>query len=164
MIRTALFPGSFDPLTNGHLEILEAALGLADRVVIAIGVHPSKTALFTADERAEMIREVVALLPGAPERVAVVAFDGLIVEAARAAGASVLIRGLRDATDLDYEMQMAGMNAAIAPEIQTVFVPASPRVRHVSATLIRQVARMGGDISGFVPQPIARALSDGRHK
>jgi pantetheine-phosphate adenylyltransferase len=161
MPLVAIFPGSFDPLTNGHVEILETALALADRVVVAIGVNPTKAALFTPDERAEMIREVVGLL-GASERVAVVAYDGLIVEAARAAGATVLVRGLRDGSDLDYEMQMAGMNAAIAPEIRTVFVPASPRVRHLSATLVRQVAHMGGDISGFVPQPIARALSDGR--
>ncbi len=158
MAQTAIVPGSFDPLTNGHIDILAAALAMADKVVVAIGVHPSKSALFTLDERTEMIREVTGLLPGG-ERIAVVAFDGLIVEAARAAGATLMVRGLRDANDFDYEMRMTGMNAVLAPELRTVFVPAAPGVRHLSATLVRQIAQMGGDIAAFVPEPVLRRMT-----
>jgi len=160
MAHTAIVPGSFDPLTNGHLDIFAAALEMADCVVVAIGVHPQKSALFTLDERTEMIREVTASLPGG-ERIAVVAFDGLIVEAARAAGATLLVRGLRDASDFDYEMRMTGTNAVLAPDIRTVFIPAAEGARHLSATLVRQIAGMGGDISAFVPEPVLRRMTEG---
>lgn len=162
-MRTAIFPGSFDPLTKGHLELVRTALDLADKVVLAIGVHPTKSTLFTLDERAEMIREVMAeSAAGLADRVGVVSFDGLIVEAARAAGASILLRGIRDGTDLDYEMQLAGMNAVLAPELRTVFVPAPAAFRHVSATLVRQIAHMGGDIASFVPPAVARRMEGRR--
>ena len=157
MTRTALYPGSFDPLTNGHLDILAAALDLADRVVVAIGTHHGKLPLFSFDERAAMLKE--ADLGAGGDRVAVVRFDGLAVEAARANGATLLVRGLRDGTDLDYEMQMAGMNRALAPEIRTVFVPGTPATRHISATLVRQIAGLGGDVSSFVPPQVARKLT-----
>lgn len=157
--RTALYAGSFDPVTNGHVDVLRHACGLCDRLVIAIGVHPGKAPLFTAEERAEMLRAVCA--PFAQELgtdIAVVTFDDLVIEAARREGATMLIRGLRDGTDLDYEMQMAGMNGAMAPEVTTVFLPASPMVRPITATLVRQIAKMGGDVSGFVPARVAAAL------
>ena len=159
MTRTALYPGSFDPITNGHIDILGHALSLADRVVVAIGIHPGKKPMFTLEERCAMIREVTAVRFGENAgRIDVVAFDNLVVEAARAHGANILIRGLRDGTDLDYEMQMAGTNGAIAPDILTVFLPASPNVRHIAATLVRQIAAMGGNVSPFVPENVAREL------
>ncbi len=162
MTRTALYPGSFDPVTNGHLDILRHALGLADRVFVAIGLHPGKTPLFSFEERLAMINEVARNTFGADEaaRITVVSFEKLVIDAARDHGASFLIRGLRDGTDLDYEMQMAGMNGTLAPEVQTVFLPASPEVRHITATLVRQIASMGGDVTQFVPQSVARLMAE----
>lgn len=161
MAEVALFPGSFDPMTIGHVEVLATALDLADRVVVAIGVHPTRSPMFTFAERAEMVREVVAGIPGAAARVTVAEYDGLIVDAARAAGASLLVRGVRDGEDLAGEMRMAGMNATMAPELRTVLVPATPALRHVSATYVRQIAAMGGDAGAFVPPAVARRLRSG---
>ena len=155
MTRIAFYPGSFDPVTNGHLDVLMQASRLADKVIVGIGIHPGKTPLFSFDERADLIRGVAS-----EHRidVDVIAFDNLLVDAAQDAGASILIRGLRDGTDLDYEMQMAGMNGTMAPELTTVFFPASPMVRSITATLVRQIAKMGGDVSPFVPDAIHKAL------
>jgi pantetheine-phosphate adenylyltransferase len=159
MPRIALYAGSFDPVTNGHVDVVRQALGLADRLVLAIGVHPGKTPLFPFEERLAMLTETCGpLAKAAGGEMACVAFDGLVVDLAKREGATVLIRGLRDGTDLDYEMQMAGMNGAMAPAIQTVFLPASPLVRPITATLVRQIARMGGDVSAFVPKSIAAKL------
>ncbi len=160
MERIALYPGSFDPVTNGHVDILRQALSLADRVVVAIGIHPGKQPLFSFEERAAMIRALAqdALDGDVTPRIEVVSFDGLVVDLARKVGAGILLRGLRDGTDLDYEMQMAGMNGAMAGDVRTVFLPASPAVRHITATLVRQIARMGGDVSSFVPAPVVHAL------
>lgn len=158
MTRTVLYSGSFDPVTNGHVDILAQSLDIADRVVVAIGVHPAKKPLFDFDERVAMIREAVAGLGVDQGRVDVVAFSDLVVEAARRAGASAIVRGLRDGTDLDYEMQMAGMNGAMAPEVRTLFLPAAPGVRHITATLVRQIAAMGGDVSSFVPAAVVARL------
>lgn len=157
MALIAFYPGSFDPVTNGHLDVLSHALGLANHVVVAIGVHPGKMPMFSAEERMEMVG-VAATTLGASNRVSVITFDDLVVDAARRQNATLLIRGLRDGTDLDYEMQMAGTNAALAPEVQTVFLPASPGVRHIAATLVRQIAQMGGDVSGFVPPDVVERL------
>jgi pantetheine-phosphate adenylyltransferase len=159
MLRTALFAGSFDPITNGHLDVVASAVRLADRLVLAVGVHPGKPPLFTAEERVAMLEEIcgpVARKAGC--EIACTTFADLVVSAARRVGATMLIRGLRDAADFDYEMQMAGMNAAMAPEVQTVFLPASPAVRPITATLVRQIASMGGDVSAFVPAPVAARL------
>jgi pantetheine-phosphate adenylyltransferase len=159
MALIALYPGSFDPPTNGHIDVLDGALALADRVVVAIGVHPGKKPLFSLAERKAMIAGVAKELGGKNgARVSTVAFKGLVVDAARDAGASVIIRGLRDAADFDYEMQMAGMNGAMAPDIKTVFLPASPESRHITATLVRQIASMKGDITSFVPAAVAARL------
>jgi len=159
MALIALYPGTFDPPTNGHIDVLNGALALADRVVVAIGVHPGKKPLFSLTERRSMIAQAVKELGGsASERVSTTGFDGLVVDAASKAGATVIIRGLRDAADFDYEMQMAGMNGAMAPNIRTVFLPASPSVRHITATLVRQIAGMKGDVSPFVPAAVARML------
>lgn len=157
MALIALYPGSFDPVTNGHLDVLKHALGLANQVVVAIGVHPGKEPMFSAEERMEMVA-VAATILDASDRVSVITFDDLVVDAARRQNAALLIRGLRDGTDLDYEMQMAGTNAALAPDVQTVFLPASPNVRHIAATLVRQIAKMGGDVTGFVPQDVVERL------
>ena len=159
MARTALYAGSFDPVTNGHLDVVRQAAGLCDRLVLAIGVHPGKTPMFSADERLAMLKEVcgpVAQKAGA--ELACVTFDDLVITAAQRLGATVLVRGLRDSTDFDYEMQMAGMNGTMAPEVQTVFLPASPAVRPITGTLVRQIAKMGGDITAFVPAPVAARL------
>ncbi|WP_420409439.1 pantetheine-phosphate adenylyltransferase [Hoeflea sp.] len=158
-MSTAFYPGSFDPMTNGHADVLEQALALCDRLVVGIGVHPGKAPMFSFDERASMIAHVVEeRFSSRSADVTVQSFDGLVVEAARAAGATVLVRGLRDGTDLDYEMQMAGMNRAMAPDVTTVFTPAFPETRHITATLVRQIAKMGGDVSPFVPSVVQKAL------
>ncbi|MER2604576.1 MAG: pantetheine-phosphate adenylyltransferase [Siculibacillus sp.] len=158
MPRTFIYSGSFDPVTNGHVDVLAQALDLADRVVVAIGVHPAKKPMFSFDERVAMIRECLAALGVDQARVDVVAFSDLVVTAAARAGACAIVRGLRDATDFDYEMQMAGMNGTMAPTVRTVFLPASPGVRHITATLVRQIAAMGGDVSAFVPEGVAARL------
>ncbi len=158
--RIALYAGSFDPLTNGHLDVLKASLAVADIVYAAIGIHPGKKPLFSFEERVQLIETVTKAAEfGGGARIMVVAFDGLVIDAARKYGASIMIRGLRDGTDLDYEMQMAGMNETMAPELQTVFLPASPSVRTITATLVRQIASMGGDIRPFVPAAVAGALT-----
>jgi pantetheine-phosphate adenylyltransferase len=159
VIRIGFFPGSFDPITNGHADILSVALGLFDRVVVGIGTHPGKAPLFSFEERVALIGELASMLPDAAGRVDVRAFSGLTVKAAGEAGASVIIRGLRDGTDFDYEMQLAGMNGVLQPAIRTVFLPASPETRPITGTLVRQIARLGGDVSPFVPAFVARKLT-----
>lgn len=160
MVRTALYPGSFDPLTNGHVDMLRAAFALCDRLVVAIGVHSSKAPMLSVDDRLELIEEVGGpMAEAAGVQFQASTFDNLAVDFAREVGATILIRGLRDGTDLDYEMQMAGMNGTMAPWLQTVFLPASPDARHITATLVRQIASMGGDIDPFVPAPVLRLLT-----
>ena len=159
MPRTALYAGSFDPVTNGHLDVVRHAARLADRLVLAIGVHPGKAPLFSPDERLALLEECCGkLVREAGCELSCVTFSDLVVATARRLGATLLIRGLRDGTDLDFEMQMAGMNEAMAPDMQTVFLPASPMVRPITATLVRQIAGMGGDVSAFVPAPVLARL------
>jgi pantetheine-phosphate adenylyltransferase len=159
MPRTAFYAGSFDPITNGHLDVIRHAVRLADRLVLAIGINPGKTPLFSADERLAMLADACGpMATAAGCEIKTITFDDLAVAAAQREGASLLIRGLRDGTDLDLEMQMAGMNEAMAPDIQTVFLPASPLVRPITATLVRQIAAMGGDITSFVPVAVAAKL------
>ena len=154
----AIYGGSFDPITNGHLDVLRGTLEIFDKVIVAIGTHHGKKGLFDLEERVSMIRQVIADEGLSIDHIEIVSFDGLIVESAREHGAKALVRGLRDGTDLDYEMQMAGMNEMMAPELQTVFLPASPSVRTITATLVRQIASMGGDTSLFVPGAVDAAL------
>lgn len=159
MPRIAFYPGSFDPITNGHLDVVRNSVSLCDRLVVAIGVHPGKKPLFSTEERLKMLHDVCG--PVAAEAGCVfeaVTYDDLAVTAARRHSATIMVRGLRDGTDLDYEMQLAGMNGTMAPDVQTVFLPASPAVRPITGTLVRQIAGMGGDVSAFVPPQVAAQL------
>ena len=159
MKRIGFYSGSFDPVTNGHIDVIARAAGLVDVLIIGIGVHPGKAPLFSPEEKAAMLAsETAAVAKRTNCKISTTLFDGLTVDAARATGAQVIFRGLRDGTDLDYEMQMAGMNGAMAPDIQTVFLPASPGVRHVTASLVRQIALMGGDVASFVSKDVAKHL------
>ena len=159
MPRIALYAGSFDPVTNGHLDVVRQAAGLSDRLILAIGIHPGKTPIFTAQERMDMLAECCKPIAQASGcEIGYMTFDDLVVRAAQRESATILIRGLRDGTDFNYEMQMAGMNGAMVPQVQTVFLPASPDVRPITATLVRQIAKMGGDVSHFVPASVAARL------
>jgi pantetheine-phosphate adenylyltransferase len=158
MKRIAYYAGSFDPLTNGHLDVLRQVLALFDGIVVGIGIHPGKVHMFSFEERSDLIVRSLAEAGHDGGRVRVEAFDDLVIDAARKAGACALVRGLRDGTDLDYEMQMAGMNGVMAPDIQTIFMPASPSVRAITATLVRQIAKMGGNVGPFVPAVVLAAL------
>jgi len=159
MQRIALYAGSFDPPTNGHLDVIATALNLADRLVLAIGIHPTKQPFFTFREREEMLRAIIDTdFATYADAVDIIAFDGLIIDKAREIGAKILIRGLRDGHDFDYEMKLAGMNRTLAPDIDTVFIPAQAGLRHLTATLVRQIAAMGGDVAPFVPDVVRIAL------
>ena len=159
MKRIGFTSGSFDPVTNGHTDVIARAARMVDTLVVGIGVHPGKTPLFTTAEKIEMLKaETSPVAKKTGCRIEIVTFDNLTVDAARDAGASIIFRGLRDGTDLDYEMQMAGMNGTMAPDIDTVFLPASPGVRYITATLVRQIALMGGDVSAFVSPAVLRKL------
>lgn len=159
-MATAFYPGSFDPMTNGHLDVIVQALNIADRLVVAIGTHSGKTPLFSYEQRADLIRaSLAAVLPDRAGDLEVTSFADLAVDAARRYGARIMVRGLRDGTDFDYEMQLAGMNATMAPELQTVFLPAAAASRPITATLVRQIAAMGGDVGPFVPAPVLAALN-----
>jgi pantetheine-phosphate adenylyltransferase len=159
MPRIALYPGSFDPVTNGHLDVVRHAVTLCDRLIVAIGVHPGKKPLFSIEERLEMVEEVFASIAAAARcAFDCTTYDDLTITAAQKTGATIMIRGLRDGTDLDYEMQIAGMNETMAPGVHTVFIPASVAVRPITATLVRQIGQMGGDVSAFVPPSVAAQL------
>lgn len=158
-MTSGFYPGSFDPLTNGHIDVLKSSFPLVNRLVIAVGVHPGKAPLFSAEERLKMLEDCCGPLAAeADVKLETTTFDDLTVSAARRHNCNILIRGLRDGTDLDYEMQLAGMNQTMAPELHTVFVPASPLVRPITATLVRQISAMGGDVSGFVPPYVLQQL------
>ena len=160
MQRIGFTSGSFDPVTNGHLDVIARAARMVARLVVGIGVHPGKTPLFATDERIQMLKaETAPIAQAAGCQIEIVTFANLTVDAAKAAGATAIFRGLRDGTDFDYEMQMAGMNGTMAPGIDTVFLPASPSVRHITGTLVRQIALMGGDVSAFVSPAVAGALA-----
>lgn len=159
MIRTGFYSGSFDPVTLGHTDVIRRAASLVDRLVIGIGENPGKAPMFSASERVAMLEaEVSPIADASGAKISVVTFSGLAVAAARAHGATIIVRGLRDGTDFDYEMQMANMNGEMAPEIQTVYVSASPQVRHIAANLVRAVAAMGGDPSPFVSKGVLKRL------
>lgn len=150
----AVYPGSFDPLTNGHLNLLERSLALFDRVIVAVSNNIRKTPLFTTQERMEMIREVV----GNDDRIEVDAFDGLLVKYAEKRGAKVILRGLRAIADFEYEFQMTHMNRQLAAEIETVFMMTGEEHFYVSSSLVREVAGFGGSVTGLVPPSVEKRL------
>lgn len=159
MARTGFYPGSFDPVTYGHLDIIARAARLVDKLVIGVGVHVGKQALLSAAERINLIETVTKpVSEHSGLKISVVSFDDLAVAAAKRAHAQVIIRGLRDATDFDYEVQMAQMNGSLSPDIETVFMAASPATRMIASSLVKQIAKMGGDTSLFLPHEAETAL------
>ncbi len=159
MIRTGFYSGSFDPVTLGHTDVIARACRLVDRLVIGIGINPGKAPMFTEAERVAMLEaETRTIAKATGTRIEIVTFSGLAIDAARSHKATIILRGLRDGTDFDYEMQMSGMNGEMAPGIETVYVSASPAVRHIAANLVRAVAAMGGDPSPFVSKDVAKRL------
>ena len=160
--RIGVYPGTFDPITNGHLDIIQRAARLVDRVIVGVAVNVGKGPLFTLEERLAMVREECALLAkggnGNMRGVEVRAFDNLLTHFARDVGAKVIIRGLRAVSDFDYEFQMAGMNARVAPDIETVFLMASERQTFIASRFVKEMAQLGGDIASFVPQGVAERL------
>jgi pantetheine-phosphate adenylyltransferase len=152
----AVYPGTFDPITNGHLDILNRALALFDKVIVTIAVNQRKGPLFTVDERIEFIREA---MPHANGRLEFAAFDGLLVDFCRDNGATVIVRGLRALADFEYEFQFAHMNRRLAPGVDTVFFMTDERNHYVSSSLVKEVASLGGDINGLVPPAVVTALA-----
>ncbi len=155
MARAAIYPGSFDPLTNGHVAIIQRGLKLFDRLVVAVANNPQKTSLFTPDERRRFILEAV----GHDPRVEVDQFDGLLVEYARVRGVHTVLRGLRAVSDFEYEFQLANMNRKLLPDLESVFVMTGEDYFYVTARLVREVATFGGDVTGLVPPHVAAELT-----
>jgi pantetheine-phosphate adenylyltransferase len=159
MMRIGFYPGSFDPITYGHLDVIARAARIVDKLVIGVGLHGAKQALLDAETRVKLIEQVTKpIAEHAGLKVSVVTFLDLTVQAAHKAHAGVIIRGLRDASDFDYEVQMAQMNGALSPEIETVFLAASPATRMISSSLVKQIAKMGGDTALFLPTEAQVAL------
>lgn len=154
-MRIAVYPGTFDPVTFGHLDLIERGRRHVDKLIIAILRNEDKKPLFTVAERSAFLREAVAPY----SNVAVDDFDGLLVEYAKRTGATLILRGLRAISDFEYELQMAMMNRRLAPDLETAFLMPSEAFSYVSSRLVREVAHLGGDVTGLVPEPVARALA-----
>ena len=148
-MRRAVCPGSFDPVTNGHVDVISRAAGLYDELVVAVLVNPGKAGLFSVDERMDLLREAVAEMPN----VTVDSFQGLLVDYCKAHDIPVIVKGLRAVSDFEYELQMAQMNRELA-NIETLFVPTAPQVGHLSSSLVKQIAMFGGDVSRLVPKAV----------
>lgn len=157
MKRTALYPGSFDPLTNGHLDILERAVKMYDRVIVTVAVNNQKKSVFSGEERMELITETIKEFEWA-DRVEIEQFTGLLINFARKRDVNVLLRGVRQISDFEYEFRMALTNRRLAPEIDTVFLMPDEQLTFISATIVKEIALWGGDLSSFVPDNIAKAL------
>ncbi|MFP5349751.1 MAG: pantetheine-phosphate adenylyltransferase [Gammaproteobacteria bacterium] len=155
MTRAALYPGTFDPITNGHTDLIRRAERLFDRVIVAVAANPKKQPLFSLHERVELARAVLA----DHERVSVVGFDNLLVDFVRAQKAQVILRGLRAVSDFEFEFQLAGMNRRLAPEVETVFLTPAEQETFISASLVKEVALLGGDVTPFVDARVAAALA-----
>jgi len=154
-VRRAVCPGSFDPVTNGHVDVISRAAGLYDELVVAVLVNPGKAGLFSVDERMDLLREAVAEMPN----VTVDSFQGLLVDYCKAHDIPVIVKGLRAVSDFEYELQMAQMNRELA-NIETLFVPTAPQVGHLSSSLVKQIAMFGGDVSRLVPKAVNDRLLD----
>jgi pantetheine-phosphate adenylyltransferase len=152
----AVYPGTFDPITNGHLDILERALALFERVIVTIAPNVRKNPLFTTDERMQFIRDA---LPQYGSRLEFAVFEGLLVEFCKDRGATVIVRGLRALADFEYEFQFAHMNRRLAPEVDTMFFMTDERNHYVSSSLVKEVASLGGDVNGLVPAAVVAALA-----
>jgi pantetheine-phosphate adenylyltransferase len=152
----ALCPGTFDPVTNGHLDIIERSAGIFDPVVVAVLENPAKTPIFSLEDRLSMLKDALADVDG----VEVATFSGLLADFARGRGVSVVVKGIRAASDFDYELQMAQMNRNIDGHLETVFLPTSPVWSYISSSLIKEVVRFGGDVSGLVPAGVADRLAE----
>jgi len=155
-VRRAVCPGSFDPVTNGHVDVINRAAGLYDELVVAVLVNPGKAGLFSVDERMELLRDAVAELPN----VTVDSFEGLLVDYCRTNDIPVIVKGLRAVSDFEYELQMAQMNRELAG-VETLFVPTAPQVGHLSSSLVKQIAKFGGDVSRLVPKAVNDRLLEG---
>ncbi len=157
-MRTVIYPGTFDPITYGHLDVLERALNLFEEIIITIAINPSKKPLFSLEERIRLIETVLEKNPEG-HRVKVQGFDGLLVDFAREKKASAIIRGLRAVSDFEYELQMALMNRRLADEITTVFMMPHEKYTYLNSTIVKEVSRLGGNISNFVPKNVQKALN-----
>ena len=158
-VRTGVYPGTFDPITNGHLDIIQRAAKVVDRLVVGVAVNAGKGPLFDIEERVRMVEaEIAALNAGGTERVLVKAFDNLLMDFAVENGARVIIRGLRAVSDFDYEFQMSSMNAKLNPDVETVSLMASDRHQFIASRLVKEIAMLGGEISAFVSPRVAKRL------
>lgn len=155
-MRSVVYPGTFDPVTNGHTDLILRAARLFDHVVVAVAVDTAKAPLFSAPERVVLIRDAL----GPQDKVEVTPFEGLLVDFARGLGVSVIMRGLRAVSDFEYEFQLAGMNRRMAPDIETVFLTPAETYSYISSSLVREIARLGGDVSTFVAPAVQAALKD----
>jgi len=156
MTHTALCPGSYDPPTNGHVDVIERAARYFDTVVVAVIANPSKEPLFTLDERKQLLADALAHV----DNIEIASFDGLLVDFARERDLSIVVKGLRAISDFEYELQMAQMNSTLAPGMDTLFITAKPSWAFLSSSLVKEVARYGGDVEGLVPPGVAKALAD----
>ncbi len=155
-LTTALYAGTFDPVTYGHLDVIRRAAALFDKVIVGVSVNPRKAPLFSQEERAEMVRELCGQFPN----VEVAVVPGLVVDFARKAKAAVIVRGLRAVSDFETELQMASTNRALAPEVETVFFTPAPQYHYLSASIVTEIARFGGDVTEFVPPSVGRRLKE----
>ncbi|MCX7890553.1 MAG: pantetheine-phosphate adenylyltransferase [Rhodobacteraceae bacterium] len=159
-MRVGLYPGTFDPVTLGHTDIIERAMALVDRLVIGVAINRDKGPMFSLDERVEMLKAECAAIQGRTGgEIVVHPFENLLIDCARDVGAGVIIRGLRAVADFEYEFQMVGMNRALDASIETVFLMADARRQAIASRLVKEIARLGGDVSMFVPAPVAAALA-----
>ncbi|HWA00887.1 MAG TPA: pantetheine-phosphate adenylyltransferase [Caulobacterales bacterium] len=156
-MRTGLYPGTFDPVTNGHIDIIRRACKLVDRLVIGVAINEEKAPLFSLAERTEMLEHESARL-GAATEIVVRPFDTLLMKFAESVGANVIVRGLRAVSDFEYEFQMVGMNQKLNPDIETVFLMADPNCQAIASRLVKEIARLEGDVAQFVPPEVERRL------
>lgn len=158
-VRRAIYPGSFDPITNGHLDVIQRAAKLFDEVVVAVAFNEQKTSLFPVDERVALIQHASATVPN----IRIERFDGLLVDFARQQQASAVVRGLRAISDFEFEFQMALMNRKLEPEIETIFMMPAEKYTYISSRIVKEIARLGGDVTAFVPASVAEALQTRLH-